>query len=174
MQIIDFLESAGVSFTVHHHEPTDSALDRAALFHGTQTQAVKPVLLKVDGTFAVALIAASSRISLLKVRQALRAGRCGFATEADAINLFVDCDPGVINAFGSQYSLTTLIDKHLTRALHLLFPGNRQSESIHLSLQDFEKLERPKVVDVCRNFSRSPDPADIPSEGLPTGPGNPK
>ena len=150
MKITEFLRCTGIPYTVHHHVTNRSALERARSFGEEATHVAKPVLLKVEGEFAVAILPAGNRVDFAKLCQALDAEKCSLATAADATKLFFDCEAGIISPFGSRYGIYALADCQLAREGHLLFPGSRQ-ETIHMLARDFYDVETPEIVDICSN-----------------------
>jgi len=148
MNVQRFLNERGVSFQVLEHAPTYSALRTADDLHVPGDEVAKPVILKADGRYVMALVPAPCRIDMKKAREALHSADCELADESDFERLFPDCERGAMPPFGSQYGLTTMVDEALTHDERVVFEGNSHREAICMPYRDFDRLEHPQVADL--------------------------
>ena len=87
MNVQRFLNERGVPFEVMEHEPTYSALRMAHALHVPGDEVAKPVILKTDGRYVMALVPAPCRIDMGKAKQALHTDTCALADERDFARL---------------------------------------------------------------------------------------
>ena len=108
------LEKAGVAYTVHEFGHIDGGrdygLEAAAALALPPDQVFKTLVVRADGTLAVAIAPVSSRLSLKAVAAALGAKRAvmGDPAVAERATGYV---VGGISPFGQRKRLTTVVDE---------------------------------------------------------------
>ena len=110
MKIDEFLSSRGVSFQRLHHRPAYTANHVAEALHVPGQEMAKTVLVRAGRGYALAVLPATHRVDLDRLRQELGEERVGLATEGEMERLFPDCERGAVPPFGSLYHLPTLVD----------------------------------------------------------------
>jgi Ala-tRNA(Pro) deacylase len=150
MNVRQYLDQSRKHFDVLPHLDTYSALGMAQAVRVREDEVAKPVILKADGRYIMAVIPACCRIDLEKARDALNARTLELAHESDFGRLFPDCERGARPPFGSQYGMPTMVDETLTRDEQIVFEGNTHRESFRMPYQEFEELERPRMANIVR------------------------
>jgi Ala-tRNA(Pro) deacylase len=148
MNVHDFLDQRGVSYDPIPHRPTFEAQRLAEAVAVSGYEVAKPVLLRADGRYVLALVPAPKRIDLEKAQWALKARRVHLASEDEFLAIFPDCEVGAIPPFGSQYGLTTVIDESLAEDEEIIFEGNTHEEAFRMRFADFRELEHPHMADL--------------------------
>jgi Ala-tRNA(Pro) deacylase len=151
MNVRQYLDQSHKHFDVLSHLDTYSAHGMAQAIRVRDDEVAKPVILKADGKYVMAVIPASSRIDLDKARSALQVRTLELAPESDFGRLFPDCERGARPPFGSQYGMPTMIDESLTHDEQIVFEGNTHREAFRMPYHEFEELERPRMADLTRN-----------------------
>jgi Ala-tRNA(Pro) deacylase len=141
-----FLKEQGVWFEAIPHRPTFTAQQTAQAIGVKGDEVAKSVLLRADGTYALAVLQATHHIDLMQAGKVLGAKSVELASEEQLKNLFPDCEVGALPPFGSQYGLKTIVDESLTHDENIVIEGNTHDEAIRMKYADFERLEHPRVA----------------------------
>jgi Ala-tRNA(Pro) deacylase len=149
MSLVDWLEDQGADLELITHEPTYSAQRLAEAMHVSGDNVAKAVLLRVDRHYVVAVLPATYQLHFEMVRDALHAQRVALADANELALVFPDCESGIVPPFGSQYSLTTLVDYALTEDDEIVFEVDAHRLSVRMRYRQFELIERPKVASIA-------------------------
>ena len=150
MNVRQYLDQSRKHYDILMHLETHSAMGMAQVIHIPGDEVAKPVILKVDGNYVMAVIPATYRIDLNKAREAFHVRALELVPEADFGRLFPDCERGARPPFGSQYGIPTVVDEALTRDEQIVFEGNSHREAYRMSFEEFDELERPRMADIAR------------------------
>jgi Ala-tRNA(Pro) deacylase len=143
MTIHEFLRSRNVAHETLLHRPSPSAAHRAQSLHVAGAQVAKAVLVWTGSDFALAVLPATHRIDLERLRIALRATDVSIATEDELETVFADCERGAVPPFGSLYNLRTVVDASLAAGSEIIVEGNVRHEGLTIRYRDFEAIESP-------------------------------
>lgn len=141
-----YLDSNRVKYTIITHSPEYTAQEIAASAHIPGKDLAKTVIVKIDGDFAMAVLPASMRVSLARLKEAAGAGNAEIASEADFEKLFPDCEVGAMPPFGNLYDMPVYAARELTEDDQIAFSAGTHSELVQLAYSDFDKLVHPTVV----------------------------
>jgi len=141
----EFLDSHQVKYVVISHSPAYTAQEIAACAHVKGKDLAKTVMVKLDGRMAMAVVPASHKVSLDRVKAAAGVERADLAGEQDFKNLFPECDIGAMPPFGNLYGMDVLVSDTLAKDEEIAFNAGSHTELVKLSYHDFERLVRPKV-----------------------------
>ncbi len=147
MTILEFLEKSGVDYKVTEHKPTFTAQRMAAEEHEAGKFIAKPVVIKADDKFIMCVLGACYKVDLQALKSQLGADFVELADERKIAKICTDCELGAEPPFGNLYDMETIIDKTLLEDDHIIFQGGTHETSIRMSMQDFQKLAKPKVLD---------------------------
>ena len=142
----EFLDHERVKYVSIRHSPAYTSQEIAASAHIRGKDLAKTVVVKLDGSMAMAVLPASEKIDLGLLRQASNTRQVELATEADFINAFPECELGAMPPFGNLYGMPVYVDVHLRGDEEIAFNAGTHSELIRMRYADFEKLTKPKVV----------------------------
>lgn len=145
MKLLDYLSSAGVDFTVMHHEEYYTAQEEAAAQGLSGHIFAKTVVVNADDDPVLLVLPASHRVDLARVEELLRA-EVRMANESEMKRLFPDCEVGAEPPFGSQFRVRTLVDEHLAEQERIAIRACSHTEVVLLSYADYARLERPEVA----------------------------
>src|SRR5262245_24790122 len=146
MYTVDFLLSRHVWFEPLLHCPASSSTQRAHCMHVPGHQVAKTVLVKAGERFVLVVLPSTSRIDLARLGQVVgqAAAELGIrlATDDELVNLFTDCQPGVVPPFGRLYDLDTVFDASLMDVPELVFGGNTRHEGLRMRSADYIAIEQ--------------------------------
>jgi Ala-tRNA(Pro) deacylase len=145
MYICDFLRSRGVWFETLLHRPASSSTKLAGSIHEPGRRVAKTVLIKAGEQFVLAVLPATSRIDLARLGAAVGApeAQVRLATAQELLELFPDCEPGVVPPFGQLYGLKTVVDSALAEMPEIVVCANTRHEGMRIRFHDFQTLEEP-------------------------------
>ena len=146
MNVQQFLATNRVSFQPMRHRPTFTAQQTAQAVHVRGDEVAKTVVLRADGKYVLAVLQATHKIDLKRLRDTLAARSVDLAAEQEFRTMFPDCEVGALPPFGSQYGLKTIVDEPLTRDPQIVIEGNTHDEAIQMRYDDYARLEQPQVA----------------------------
>ena len=114
----------------------------------------KPVMVKLDGKMAMAVLPATYKVDLDLLRNATQASNVELATEAEFEKVFPDCEVGAMPPFGRLYGMQTFVAQTLSEDEEIAFSAGNHSELIRLSYGDYQKLEEPTIIAFSKKGSK--------------------
>ena len=147
MQVMEFLDQAGVEYEIREHPPVFSAQGLAATEHEHGKYVAKPVVVRADHRYIMCVLPAPQKIDLGKLKEQLDAESVELASEEEIGKLFPDCELGAEPPFGNLYDLPTVIEKRLEPDDHILFQAGTHAQAIRMDMADYRKLVEPNVLD---------------------------
>lgn len=142
----EFLDSNKVKYVTLKHSPAYTAQEVASSAHIKGKELAKTVIIKIDGTMAMAVLPASYRVDLDALKEAAEAKKVELASEKDFKDLFPECETGAMPPFGNLYEMDVYVSSSLAEDENIAFNAGTHTELIQLSYKDFIKLTEPKVV----------------------------
>src|SRR5262245_23935325 len=113
MRLDDFLNRQRIPFTRLPHRTCYTANHMAQTLHVPGKDVAKTVLVPTPHGHVLAVLPATHRIDLERLREDLGEEDAALAAEGDMEQLFPDCERGAILPFGSLYDLPTVVDETL-------------------------------------------------------------
>jgi Ala-tRNA(Pro) deacylase len=143
-----FLDENQVRYVSIRHSPAFTAQETAASAHIPGRELAKTVMVKIDGTMAMAVLAAPNRLDLELLRRAAGARSVKLADEKEFSSEFPDCEPGAMPPFGNLYGLKVYVDETLAEDRQIAFNAGSHAELIQMDYQQFEQLAEPVVANL--------------------------
>ena len=131
-----FLKEHAVDYELVRHPRTVTSLRTAEKAHVPGTQVAKSVLLEDETGYLIAVIPATHRLDLGRLRQQLQR-RIGLAIEREVAKVFPDCDRGAIPAIGAAYQVETIIDDDLLAQPDVYFEAGDHEALVHMKGSEF-------------------------------------
>ena len=152
--VADHLEGEGVSFDVIEHPPTERAATEARAAHVPADRMAKTVVVRAPGAWLIAVVPASRRVDLDKLRHLLGIDEhVALATEAEIAEWFPRFDVGAIPPVGPLLAGATVMDEELLGHDEIVCPGGDHRHSIRLSPRDVVRLADARVGDIGRDWA---------------------
>lgn len=142
----EFLDKNRIKYLVISHSVAYTAQGIAALTHTPGKELAKTVILSIDGRLAMAVVPASFRIDLLRLRKHLRAESVELASEAEFRDQFPDCETGAMPPFGNLYGMEVFADENLAFDKEIAFNAGSHRELVRMSFDDFQRLVNPAMM----------------------------
>ncbi len=146
-RVKQYLDQNNVTYQIILHEEVYTAQELAQALHTPGRELVKVVIVKADDTYWMAVLPASRKIDMNKLKTLLNAKTLSFATEQEMKVLFPEAEIGAVPPFGNLYGTNVCIDTTLSKDENITFNAGTHYAAIRLKYRDFERLLRPSVGD---------------------------
>ena len=146
-----YLREFRAPFSTLSHASAYRASEVAARAGVPCRQMAKPVLVRIDGALAMAVVAADGRVDLARLRELTGAGSVVLATEAEFQDRFPECELGAMPPFGNLYGMALYVDRQLADDGALCFNAGSHTELLRMRYVDFERLANPCVADLAQH-----------------------
>ena len=148
-KLFDLLEGEGISYEIIRHRADYTAQETAADTHTPGREFAKTVLLDLgDRGHAMAVVPATYRLDLEKIRRSLRTPRVELASEDLMRDLCPDCEVGAVPPFGNLYDLPVFVDPTLASDEMITFNAGTHEEALRVRFADYERVVHPVLVDM--------------------------
>ena len=142
----DYLDAKGVKYITIGHSKAFTAMEVAASAHVQGREMAKTVIVKLDGKLAMAVLPATQKVDIERLRQGAKAELAEIASEHDFRADFPGCELGAMPPFGNLYGMEVFVDPQLTEDEEIAFNAGSHTEVMRLPYKDFRGLVQPKVV----------------------------
>lgn len=140
-----FLEANRIPFKTIEHYEAFTAQETAAAAHVRGRELAKTVMVKVDGSVAMAVLQAHRKLDMEALQDLTGAERVELATEREFKDLFPDCEAGAMPPFGNLYGMPVFVDRALAEDDQIAFNAGTHEELIQMGFGDFERLVHPTI-----------------------------
>jgi Ala-tRNA(Pro) deacylase len=144
----EFLNSQHVKYVAIKHSPAYTAQEIAAMAHVRGKELAKTVVVKLDNEMAMAVLPASLKVNIERLQEASGAGQVDLASEKEFKDRFPDCEIGGMPPFGNLYGMEVYASHRLAEDTEIAFNAGSHTELIRMAYKDFERLVKPKVVNI--------------------------
>lgn len=143
----EYLDENKVRYEVSSHREAFTAQDIAAALHVPGQKLAKVVMIKSGERFMMAVLPATWKIDMEKMKKVLKNTDVRLATESEFKDLFPACDVGAMPPFGNLYNLDVYVDKSLTEDREIVFNAGTHVDTVNMNYQDFATLVKPIVAE---------------------------
>ena len=158
-----FLEAEGVSHEVVEHRPTFSAAAEARASGAEPREAAKTLALRDHDAYRMAVIPATHRLDLARVRELLGcSGHLRLATEAELEQDFPMFDVGAMPPLGPMMPMPEVIDVHLLYHERIVCGGGDHKHSLKMDPRDLLRVCEPRVAAICESSDGHSRFRDLP------------
>ncbi len=148
-QVRNLLDQRSIPYRTIPHERHVTAQQIAAAAHIPGAEMAKTVMVKLDGELAMAVLPATERVHLGRLRQLSGANEVALASEPEFRDRFPECEPGAMAPFGNLFGMRVFVADDLARDGTIAFNCGDHRELVQLAYRDFERLVGPKVGDIA-------------------------
>ena len=118
---------------------TSSSHETATAAHVPEDQLAKSVVLEDPEGYVLAVLPASRRVSIGKLREQLNR-TVELASEGELQELFDDCETGAIPPLGAAYGIPSVVDDALLEASEIYFEAGDHGDLVHMRGDEFLSL----------------------------------
>jgi Ala-tRNA(Pro) deacylase len=145
------LDEAGVEYELLSHPHTERAADEAQALGLPPTAVAKTLVLTAPEGHVRAVLPASERIDLRKVREFVGGGKqIHLASEDELARDYAEFELGAVPPFGGPERDRVLVDVRVTDQHAVVLEAGTHDESVRLQTADLLKLTEAEVVDICK------------------------
>ncbi len=131
-----FLDSHQVSYEILQHPHTSSSAETADAAYIWGDQLAKSVVLEDERGYVMAVLPASHRVDLKKLRHQLHRN-LEFASEEELGEIFSDCEIGAIPPLGAAYGIPVVYDDYLARLGSVYFEAGDHEDLVYMGGAEF-------------------------------------
>lgn len=147
-----YLTAHGVEHRVIEHDETFTAASEARAAEVPAEQTAKTVVLEDRGTYLLALVPASDRLDLHKVRDLLGASKSlRLATENEIAEHFSQFEVGAVPPVGHVLFAGEVVDETLAGQPEVLCSGGDHRHSVVVDPRQIVRLAEARVADIREN-----------------------
>lgn len=150
--VTGYLERKGVTFEVVEHARTESATAEARAVGLPPADVAKTVVLRDGVGLRLAVIPASHRLDLHKVRGVLGASpRLRLVSENEMAAEFDEFEVGALPPLAPLLDAVELMDERLLDHDRILFAGGDHEHGVLVDPHDLVQAARARVADLCED-----------------------
>jgi Ala-tRNA(Pro) deacylase len=128
----------------HRHASAMTAQELAAAEHVSGYHVAKPVVVKLDGKLAFAVVSAADRVSLGALEEATGTA-AELVPEAEFATAFSPCDSGAEPAL-SLFGIPIFADEKFLHSRMLVMPAGTHEDSVVLDTHEWMRCENVQAV----------------------------
>jgi Ala-tRNA(Pro) deacylase len=144
------LERKHLKYELIPHPSTMTAGEEAAAVGLPPKQVAKTLVLSSAGGYVRAVLPASERLDLQKVRGLIGVGKTTrLATEAELAGAYPMFELGAVPPFGGPAGDRTILDRRLAEQDAVVIEAGSHSTSVRIKTQDLLALTNAELADIC-------------------------
>jgi Ala-tRNA(Pro) deacylase len=145
------LDEAGVDYELLPHTHTESALAEAQALGVPPIEVAKTIVVTSAEGYVRAVVPASKRIDLRKLRKVTGGGKkeVQLATEADLARDFPEFELGAVPPVGGARRDPVVLDARLVDLDLIVLEAGTHDSSVRLSTSDLQRVANAEVGDIC-------------------------
>lgn len=145
-----YLDGQGVDHELVEHEERFTATAEAQASGVEPGDAAKDLILRGGDSYTLAVIPASERLDLSKVRELLEAGgSLRLATEEEIGRDFEPFEVGAIPPFGSLHEIPQLVDRRLLEHDQVLCSAGDHAHGVLVDPNEMVRISDARLGDLC-------------------------
>ena len=147
-----YLDEQQVTYEVVEHPERFTAAAEARAAGVEPADAAKDVLLRRDGEYILAVIPASRRLDMRKLRDRLGdEGEIRLATEDEIAADFSRFELGALPPFGPVLGTSQIVDRSLLEHDRVLCNGGDHRHSLMVDPNEMVRVTEARVEDICED-----------------------
>jgi Ala-tRNA(Pro) deacylase len=144
------LERTHLDYELIPHPSTMTAGEEAAAVGLPPEQVAKTLVLSTAGGYVRAVLPASERLDLHKVRELIGDGKTTrLATEVELAGAYPMFELGAVPPFGGPAGDRTIFDRRLAEQDTVVVEAGSHSASVRMKTQDLCALANAELADIC-------------------------
>lgn len=144
------LDAAGIRYELLDHPRTMSALEEASTLGIRPQEVAKTLVLATPDGYVRAVIPASERLSLRKVKDALKAQDAHLISEPELTGAYPQFELGAVPPFGGPDDLV-LIDPRLCGCETVVLEAGTHERSLRVRCDDLIRLANGRIEEICED-----------------------
>jgi Ala-tRNA(Pro) deacylase len=146
--LLDELEAGAIPYELLPHVRTTSAEEEAHALGLSPREVAKTVVLAVGDRFVRAVVLASERVDLGKVRAFLDEGDVAIATEQEIADAYPEFELGAVPPLAGRHD-RVLVDVRVLENVFAIVEAGTHDHSLRLPTRDLVSHESALLCDIC-------------------------
>jgi Ala-tRNA(Pro) deacylase len=145
------LDEAGVAYELIAHAHTESALEEAEALGLAPGEVAKTIVLTTPHGHVRAVVPASERLDLGKLRDVLAEGgrhKVHLASEEDLARDYREFELGAVPPFGGPRD-PVIVDRRIAERDSVVVEAGNHDQSLRLPASDLVRVTGAQVADIC-------------------------
>lgn len=153
--VLDYLENKGRPYVLREHPPTFTSWEEARKVGVDPDRVAKSLLVDTVRGHALAVIPASRRLDMKRLRAAVADPHARLSTESELVHDAPQFELGALPPIGSLIGAPTFVDPEVLAHETIVFAAGRVTGSIEMLTEDLFAAEHVTPARLCRD--RDPD-----------------
>ncbi len=149
--IVHLLEERKIAHEVIRHREAFSAGDAARAAGVPAERLAKTLLVETGGGEVLAVLPATERLDVHKLRLATGDNHARLASEEEMAAAHGEFELGALPPLPDLLQLPVLLDRRLETVPEVVFAAGSRGISVRVSGADFLELTRPRLVDLAQD-----------------------
>jgi Ala-tRNA(Pro) deacylase len=147
------LDEAGVRYELLPHAHTESAAAEAEALGLAPANVAKTLVVKTAEGYARAVLPASERIDLRKLREVTGGGKkkVHLASEEDLASDYPEFEVGAVPPVGGARRDPVVIDRRLTERDSIVLEAGSHEQSARVQAAELVRVAEAEVADICQD-----------------------
>jgi Ala-tRNA(Pro) deacylase len=147
--LIEALDRHRTAYQLIPHPRTDTAVAEARVLGVPTDETAKTVIVRTPEGFVRAVVPASRRVDLRRVRDVLGVADVGLASELELAGAYPWFELGAVPPFDRAHEDGVIIDRHLCEHEHVVFEAGTHDESIRMRTRDLIDVSDARLAEIC-------------------------
>ena len=153
--VTEYLEQRGSVFEVIPHRQAYTSIDEARALGVDADDVLKTLAVRAAAGYVLAVIPASRRLDLHRVREAVGDNHARLATEDELGRDFAGYELGALPPLGALVGAAVYVDPEVLRHDTVAFAAGTQTESVKMRTRDLFGGEQVTTVPLVRRPERA-------------------
>ena len=149
--LTDLLQAHDVSYELIPHRRTQSAAAEARAIGVDPAQVAKTIVLDTGEGFVRAVLPASKRIDLRKVRVFIDSSDLHLASEQALVGAYPEFELGAVPPIGGPGHDPVLVDECLRATELVVFEAGTHEQSVRIKMADLVRVAGARFADICED-----------------------
>jgi Ala-tRNA(Pro) deacylase len=137
-KLLSYLDKAKIGYKIVRHKTVYTAYDAAQTLGVKLGEIAKTLVIKADKIYLLAVLPASHKLDLGKLKKVVKAKKIEIAKEGMMKKMF-KIKPGAITPFGQIYKVPVYVDKSMIKAKQIIAGAGTFEESVVMTVKNFLK-----------------------------------
>lgn len=137
-KLLNYLDKAKIGYKIIRHKTVYTAYDTSQTLRAKIGEIAKTLVIKADKNYLLAVLPASHKLDLGKLKKIAKAKKVEIAKEGMMKKIF-KIKPGAITPFGQIYKVPVYVDKSLLRVKKIIAGAGTFEESVVMTVKNFLK-----------------------------------
>ena len=149
--LTDALQEHHIYYELIPHRRTQSAVAEARAVGVDPGHVAKTLVLTTEEGFVRAVLSASQRIDLHKVKAVLGSGDVHLASEQVLAGAYPDFELGAVPPVGGPANDLVLMDERLRHVESVVFEAGTHEHSVRIKTADLASVAGARTADICED-----------------------